>query len=78
MFAPPSDPEYIKKRAEEYRREERALAEVEKEFNREERAQTAEQRASEREAERKIKYFTDKYESSDDSDRPPSLPIASD
>ena len=67
MLAPASDREYLKKRAEEYRREQRALAEAEEEFDREER-----------EAERNIRYFTDKYESSDENDRQTSLPIASD
>ena len=67
MLAPASDREYLKKRAEEYRREQRALAEAEEEFDREER-----------EAERNIRYFTDKYESSDENDWQTSLPIASD
>lgn len=51
---------------------------AQEEFYREERAQAAAQRAGERETDRKIRFFTDKYESSDDDNRQPSVPIASD
>ena len=64
---------------EEYRREERELAAVEKEFEeecaREERARAV---AADREAARKIRMFTAGYESSDENKRQRSLPIASD